>query len=154
MCQEGYNKLCCYYHHECTYDLDPTDSGAGNQIRFWFGVYLDEWIWDYGNIEQWYLGLLPASYEQILINYIRTKAWIQVFHSLGLLREISLRWGAVCTLLDKTDTLYFYRISIPVIIYLYMIMMKIMLLFWYIPLQRVHIKQRLRCHMRRWLILW
>ena len=59
MCQEGYTALCWYYHPEYTNDLDPTDSGAGNQIRFWFGVYLNEWIWDDGNIEQRYLGLFP-----------------------------------------------------------------------------------------------
>ena len=62
MCQEGYNTLCWYYHPEYTYDSDPPDSGVGNQIRFWFGVYLDEWIWDYRNLEQWYLGLLPDSH--------------------------------------------------------------------------------------------
>ena len=55
-----------------------------NQVQeirsgFWFGVYLDEQLWDYGNVEQWYLGLLPASHEQILINFLLTKAWIQVF---------------------------------------------------------------------------
>ena len=43
-------------------NFDPTDTGAGNQIRFWFRVYLDEWLWEYGNVELWYLGLLPAPY--------------------------------------------------------------------------------------------
>ena len=52
MCQKGYNTLCSYYHPEYTYDLDSPESGAGNQIKLWFGVYLDEWLWDYGNVEQ------------------------------------------------------------------------------------------------------
>ena len=52
MCREGYNTFCWYYHPEYTYDLDLPDAGAGNQIRFWFGVYPDEWLWDYGNSEQ------------------------------------------------------------------------------------------------------
>ena len=42
MCQEGDNTLCCYYHPEYTDDLDPPDAGERNQIRFWFGVYLDD----------------------------------------------------------------------------------------------------------------
>ena len=62
MCHEGYNTLCWYYNHVYTYDLDPTDSGAGNQIRFWFGVYLYEWLCYYGNVEKWYLGLFLASH--------------------------------------------------------------------------------------------
>ena len=56
MCQEEYNTLCWYYHPDYTYDLDPPDSSAGNQISFWFGVYLDYWLWDYGNVDQYYLG--------------------------------------------------------------------------------------------------
>ena len=59
MCQEEYNILCWCYHPEYTYGLDPPESGAGNQIRFYFGVYLDEWLWDYVNVEQCYLGLFP-----------------------------------------------------------------------------------------------
>ena len=35
-----------------------------------------------------------------------------------------------------------------------MLMMTIMLLFWYIPLQRVYIHRRLRFQTRTWLILW
>ena len=62
MFQEGYNTLCWYYHPEYTYDLDNYDSGVLNHIRFWFGVYPDEWLWDYVNVEQWYLGLFHASH--------------------------------------------------------------------------------------------
>ena len=46
MCQDGDNTLCCHYHTEYTDDLDPPDAGAGNQIRFWLGFYLDEWLWE------------------------------------------------------------------------------------------------------------
>ena len=52
----------CYYHPECTDDLDTPGAGAGNYIRFWFRVYLDAWLWDYGNTELWYLVLLNVSY--------------------------------------------------------------------------------------------
>ena len=62
MCQQGYNNLYWYYHPDYTYEQDTPELGAGNQISFWFGVYLDEWIWDYGNVEQWYLGLFHASH--------------------------------------------------------------------------------------------
>ena len=62
MFQEGDNNLCWNYHPEYIDDLDPTDTGAGNHIRFWSGVYLGECIWDYGNVEIWYLGLFPAPH--------------------------------------------------------------------------------------------
>ena len=41
MYQEGDNIFFWYYHPEYTNELDHPDSGAGNQIRFWFRVYLD-----------------------------------------------------------------------------------------------------------------
>ena len=84
MCQYGYNTLCCYYHPKYTYDLDPTDSVAGNYIRFWFGIYLDEWIWYYGNVELWYLVLFPTFHLKILITNILAKSWIKVFQILAL----------------------------------------------------------------------
>ena len=52
ICQEGYNTLCWYYHPEYTYNLDTPNSGSGNHITFWFGVYLYEWLWEYGNLEE------------------------------------------------------------------------------------------------------
>ena len=61
MCQEGYKTLCWYYHPGYKYELDPPELGAGNQISFWFGVYFDEWLWEYENVDQWYLGLFPTS---------------------------------------------------------------------------------------------
>ena len=42
MCQEGDYTLFWHFQSEYTDDLDPPDSVSGNQIRFWFGVYLDE----------------------------------------------------------------------------------------------------------------
>ena len=41
MCQEVDN-ICWDYHTYYTDDLGHTDACAGNHIRFWFGVYLDE----------------------------------------------------------------------------------------------------------------
>ena len=56
------------------------------------------------------------------------------FHSLTLLRDISLRWVAVCPLLDNMNTWFFHRSSYPVIIYLSMLLITIMLLFLYSPI--------------------
>ena len=42
MCQEVDTSFCWYCHTEYTDDLDTLDTGTGNQISFWFGVYLDE----------------------------------------------------------------------------------------------------------------
>ena len=62
MCQDEDNTLCWYFCPNYTDDLDPPDIGAGNHIRFWFGVYLDECLWDYVNMELWHLVLLPYSH--------------------------------------------------------------------------------------------
>ena len=58
MFQEVDKTLCWYYNTYYKDDLDPPDAGAGNLIRFFFGVYLDEWVWDFGNVELCHLGLL------------------------------------------------------------------------------------------------
>ena len=50
MCQGGTNNLSWYLPTDYTYDLDPPDAGTGNHIKFWFGVYLYEWSWDFGNL--------------------------------------------------------------------------------------------------------
>ena len=60
MFKEGLKTLCWYYHPEYTDDLYPPDAGSVNHIRLWFVVYLDEWLWDYGNVELWYLYLISS----------------------------------------------------------------------------------------------
>ena len=129
MHREGDNTPYWYHHPEYIDDLDPPDSGTGNQIMFWFGFYLDEWIWDYVNVELWYLVLFPDSQKRILTTHLLIKARRQVFHSMNLLRSILLSWGVVCPLLDKMNTWFFHRSSSPAIIYLFMILVKIVLLF-------------------------
>ena len=61
MCQEENNTHCWYFHHEYTYEQDPPDLGAVNQIMFWFGFYLDEWLWGYGNMDLWIYGIWDYS---------------------------------------------------------------------------------------------
>ena len=56
MCKYGSNTICWYHPIEYTDDLDPPDAGTGKQIKFWFGVYLHEWIWDSGNVYLWQFG--------------------------------------------------------------------------------------------------
>ena len=99
--------------------MDPPDSDAGDQIRFWFLVFLDEWLWDYSNLEQWYLGLFPASHQRIFINCLLTKSWIQKNYSLTLLRDISPRWGAVCSLLDNMDTRFSQKLYLGDYLFVY-----------------------------------
>ena len=89
-----------------------------------------------------------------MITNLLIKAQIHVFNSLIILRDISLRCGTVCPLLDNMNTWFFHRSSFPVIISLSMLLVTIILLFWYSPLQRVQIHWRLRFQIRRWLIIW
>ena len=79
MCWEVDNTLCFYFHHEYTDEMDPLDAGAGNHIRFLFGVYLYEWLWDYGKVGLWYLALFPDSNTRILINHLLIKSCIKVY---------------------------------------------------------------------------
>ena len=76
MCRDVDNTICWYFHPEYAYYLDPPDVGAGNNIMFWFRVYLDEWICYCGNVELRYLGILPPSHQQILITHLLIKSWI------------------------------------------------------------------------------
>ena len=38
---------------------------------------------------------------------------VKFVHRLNILRDISLRWGVVCPLLDKRNTYFFHRSSFP-----------------------------------------
>ena len=89
------------------------------QIRFWFGVYLDEWFWGYGNVYLWYLGLFPAPYYQILITNLLIKAWRHVCSQLDSLERYFTKVGC-----GMSATGHF-----PVIIYLFMLLMTIKVLF-------------------------
>ena len=51
MYQEGANNLCWYWPTDYTDDLVTPETGAGNHIKFWFGVYTYDWIWDSNNLE-------------------------------------------------------------------------------------------------------
>ena len=96
--------------------------------------------------------LLPIS-EYLSLTFL-SRHGDNFFHILTILRDISLSWGAICTLLDKINTWFFYIRHFIVIIYLSMLLMKIFLLFWYIPLHRVQIRRSLLLHMMMWLIIW
>ena len=50
MCKDVANTLCWFYPTEYTDDLDPPNAGTGNQIKFWFVVYLYECLWGSGNL--------------------------------------------------------------------------------------------------------
>ena len=85
MCQEGYNTICWYYHTEYTDDVDPFNTGAENQNRFLFGLYLTRWLWGYGNMRIWHLGLLHASHWRIVITNLMIKSQRQVCSQPGSL---------------------------------------------------------------------
>ena len=46
MCQDGANTICWNLSTDYIYDLAPPDTGPGKKLKFWFGVYLYEWLWD------------------------------------------------------------------------------------------------------------
>ena len=101
-------------------------------------------IWDYY--------LIPIG-KSLSLTFL-SRHGEEFVHSLTNLRDISPSWCVMCPLLDNMITLFFYISYLLVVISLSMIMMKIMLLFLYIPLQRVQIHWRLIFHMRGWLVMW
>ena len=123
-------------------------SGFGSEftLRSVFGTMA---MWSYGI---WAYFMIPISESWSLKLWSRNGD--KLFHSLNLLRDISLIWGMVCTLLDKINTWFSHISSFLVILSLSMLLMTTMLLFLYIPVQGVQIHWRLICRMRRWLILW
>lgn len=50
-----------FYPANYTDHLAPPDAGLGTQLKHWFGVYLDMWLWDKDNIDHWESGKFPAS---------------------------------------------------------------------------------------------
>ena len=66
-----------YLPTEYTYDLAPPDAGTGNKIKFLFGVYLYEWIWDSINFKLCELGQLPDYRNRILTTHLLTKDWMK-----------------------------------------------------------------------------
>ena len=84
--------------------------------------WVDLGLWKCGAVIFWAYSLLLVS------EYLSLTFWSSngdnFFHSLSLLRDISLSWGAVCPLLDKMNTWIFHRIYFLVIISFYMLLMK------------------------------
>ena len=78
------------------------------------------------NCGSWSDSLIPVS-EYLSLTFLTMHGY-NIDHILTLLRYISLKWGVVFTLLDKITTLFFYRISLPLIIYFSMLLVTIMIL--------------------------
>ena len=85
MFQEAANTLCLYYPPECINGVAPPGAGAVNYINFWFGEYLQEYIYDPGNMELWELYRFTASCKKILITHIYRDKFV---HRLTILNEI------------------------------------------------------------------
>ena len=141
---KSYNTLFWHWPTEYISGLSPPDADSGKNTKFWFGVYLDEWLWDSENVDIWEEVRLTASHKWILISHLLIKAQRTFFHSLTLSQNISLRWGTVCLTLDNTTSLFFHRISPTVNIHLSMLIVTVILFVCYRPLQRVQIHWRLR----------
>lgn len=56
-----------YTPPEYTDDLSPVDAGIGAQIKYWFGVYLDEWLWENENIDKWDLAGFTHLERELLL---------------------------------------------------------------------------------------
>ena len=68
-----------YTPPDYTDDLSPVDAGIGAQIKYWFGVYLDEWLWENENIDKWESGRFHPSRKRTLITHLLKKAWETYF---------------------------------------------------------------------------
>ena len=52
--------MCFYYSPEYTKNLAPPDAGDRAQIKHWFGIGIDAWLWEEQNGEDWKSGKLPS----------------------------------------------------------------------------------------------
>ena len=59
-------------------DLDLSDDGMVALIKYWFGIFLDQWLWEDDNIDCWE-GTMTTSECRILINHLLVKAWSKAF---------------------------------------------------------------------------
>ena len=57
-----------------TDNMDTPDAGLISFIKYWFGIFLDQWLWEDENIDRWE-GTMTASGIRILINHLLAKAW-------------------------------------------------------------------------------
>ena len=57
MCHYGDNTIFWYLPTEYSFDLAPTYAVTGKKIKFWFRVYLYEWLWDSGTFISMVVGV-------------------------------------------------------------------------------------------------
>ena len=57
-----------------TDDLDLLDAGLIDLIKYCFGIFLDQWIWEYEKIDRWE-GTVTVSERRILITHLLEKAF-------------------------------------------------------------------------------
>ena len=57
-----------------TDDLAPPDAGLIDMIKYWFGIFIEQWIWEDEKIDHWE-GTKTASERRILITHLLEKSW-------------------------------------------------------------------------------
>ena len=80
-------------------------SYVGQQIKFWFAHYLDEWLEDDDNIELWESGQFPPSQRRILVTHLLAKAWQKVCSRPASLRRYFTKTGCGMTATGEDDDL-------------------------------------------------
>jgi hypothetical protein len=113
--QEPFKRACLhnarasvhFYPANYTDHLAPPDAGFGAQLKHWFGVYLDAWLWHKNNIDHWESGKFPASERRVLVTHILSRAWKKVIaeaNSDSLLRYFT-KTGCAVTANGEDDEL-------------------------------------------------
>ena len=105
MCRRSANALCWYTPPDYTDDLSPVDAGMGAQIKYWFGVYLDEWLWENENIDEWESGRFPASRKRILITHLLKRAWDKVCSKPTSIERYFTKTGCGMTATGEDDNI-------------------------------------------------
>ena len=70
--------MCFYYSPEYTKNLAPPDAGDGAQIKHWFGIGIDAWLWEEQNGEDWKSGKLPSWRKRVIITHLLKDYWKKV----------------------------------------------------------------------------
>ena len=72
-----YRSLCHLLPTNIMDDLAPPDAGIIALIKYWFGIFLYQWLREYENIDCWE-GTTTASERRILITHFLARVWGKV----------------------------------------------------------------------------
>ena len=105
ICKEKASAYAHYYPANHTDEVAPCDAAPGAMVKHYTGVYLEEWLWEEGNIELWESDKFPAWRRCILAMHLVSKAWMKVQENEEAMRHAFTKTGCGITANGEDDEL-------------------------------------------------